>query len=573
MGEEVGRRGRDTGIISEMNDPYRSIVQASRDYITLIDAKYRYVFVNKAYIRALGRKKEEIVGHTVKQVWGKARFEGAIEIPLSRCLEGEEVHFIDEFPFGESVKYVEVRFFPYREKRGGPITHALVFSHDITRLGELETRLMAYEFRDPATGLFNRRSMNLIVEREIQKAEINIDSSPKALFVLAVENFSKIRQQHGSDIATHVIENTGLRLKEHLEKSDSVFRSESDELAALVTGLDRPEDAASLAESILALVTTPYPKGLYEIRPECLIGIAIYPRDAENCEILVTRAEAALSSARERAVSYQFYDGELHARSVEKLRLIAQLRRALYEDQLELHFQPIVDTSGKIHGGESLLRWRHPEQGLLPPGRFLHLAEETGLSTEMEKQVIFSAARYLARWKQFGIYLSINLSAGMFEEPDLIEILEKALSQAGGVDKDKLKLEITETEGMSNAEAALKRMQELSNRGFGIYIDDFGTGQSSLRYLKDLPASVLKIDKAFVDGIEKDEEDRHFLGHIINLIKDRRRYVVIEGVESAAQAAILTDLEVDALQGYYFSKPVPAEKFEALLKRDGPLPE
>ena len=556
-----------------MNDPYRSIVQVSRDYITLIDAEYRYVFVNKAYIRALGRKKEEIEGHTVEEVWGKARFEGAIEIPLQRCLEGEEVRFIDEFPFGDTVKYVEVRFFPYREEKGGPISHALVISHDISRLGELETRLMAYEFRDPATGLFNRRSLNIIIEREIQKAEIDKGSSLRALFVLAVENLSEIRRQHGSDIATHVIENTGLRLKEHLEKCDSVFRSESDELAALVIGLNRPEDAGSLAESILAQVTTPYPKGLYEIRPECHIGIAIYPRDARSCEALINRAEAALSSARERAVSYQFYDGELHARSVDKLRLITQLRRALYEDQLELHFQPIVDTSGKIHGAESLLRWRHPELGLLPPGRFLHLAEETGLSTEMEKQVIFSAARHLARWKQFGIYLSINLTAGLFEKPDLIEILETALSQAGGVDKAGLKLEITESEGMSNADIALKRMQELSNRGFGIYIDDFGTGQSSLRYLKDLPASVLKIDKAFVDGIDKDEEDRHFLGHIIDLIKDRRRYVVIEGVESAAQAAILTELEVDALQGYYFSKPVPAEKFEALLKRDAPLPE
>ncbi|RKX85513.1 MAG: hypothetical protein DRP70_11585 [Spirochaetes bacterium] len=556
-----------------MNDPYRSIVQVSRDYITLIDADFRYVFVNKAYIRALNRDKDKIEGHTVEEVWGKARFEGAIEIPLKRCLEGEEVHFIDEFPFGEIVKYVEVTFFPYREELKGPVTHALVVSHDISRLGELETRLMAYEFRDPATGLFNRRSLNLIIEREIQKAEIDDDSGPRVLFILVVENLSEIRRQHGSEIATHVVENTGLRIKEKLEEGDSVFRSESDELAALVVSLEHPEDAASLAEVLLATVSTPYPRGLYEIRPVCRLGIAVYPRDAGDCDTLISRAESALASARDRNVSYQFYDGDLHSKSVEKLRLVAQLRKALYEDQLELHFQPIVDVSGNIHGAEALLRWRHPDLGLLPPGRFLHLAEKTGLSLEMEKQVIFSAARHLARWKSFNIYISINLTAGMFEEPGLIEILETALSQAGGVAKDRLKLEITESDGMSNAEVTLKRMMELRARGFSIYIDDFGTGESSLRYLKDLPASVLKIDKAFVDGIEHDEKDRNFLGHIIALIKDRQRYVVVEGVESAGQAIILASLEADALQGYYFSKPVPPEKFEALLKRNAPLPE
>ena len=558
--------------MNQMNDPYRSIVQVSRDYITLIDAEYKYVFVNKAYIRALGRKKEDIEGHTVEEVWGKARFEAAIEIPMRRCLEGEEVHFIDEFPFGETVKYVEVRFFPYRENKGGPVSHALVMSHDISRLGELETRLMAYEFRDPATGLFNRRSLNIIIEREIQKAEIESNTNPKALFSIAVENLSEIRRQHGSDIATHVMENTGLRLKEHLEKHDSVFRCESDELAALVTQLAKPEDAGSIAESILAVVSTPYPKGLFEIRPECRIGIAIYPRDSQNSESFIKQAEAALSSAREMGALYQFYDGDLHARSVEKLRMVAQLRRAVYEDQFELHFQPIVDMSGNISGAESLLRWRHPELGLLAPGKFLHLMEETGLGKEMEKQVIFSSARHLARWKKYGIYLSINLSARMFEEPDLIDLLEKALTQAGGVAPEYLKLEITESEGMNNAGVVLKRMQDLNNRNFGIYIDDFGTGQSSLSYLKDLPASVLKIDKAFVDGIDENEEDCHFLGHIVDMIKDRRRYVIIEGVESAAQAAKLADLDVDALQGYYFSKPVPSEDFEAMLRKGMALP-
>ena len=556
----------------KVNDPYRSIVQVSRDFITLIDRDTRYVFVNKAYARVIGQSAEEIEGRTVAEIWGQARFEAAIEVPLRRCLEGEEVHFIDEFPFGDTVKYVEVRFFPYRELKNGPVTHALVISHDISRLGELETRLMAYEFRDPATGLFNRRSLEIILEREIQKAETGDDDHPRALFVLALENLAEIRRQHGKDIAVHILENSGQRLRQQLGESTSVFRCDSEELAALMVELHNPEEAAKWAEAMIAAVSTPYPKGLHEIRPECRLGVALYPRDADAAETLISRADAALNSAREGGYSYQFYDGDLHARSVERLRLIAQMRKSLFEERFELHFQPIVDIRGRIHGAESLLRWRHPEQGLLLPGRFIHLAEESGLNHELEKQVIFSAVRHLARWAEYGIYLSVNLSASVFEDPDLPRMLETALAGAEEVRPERLKLEITESEGLSNTRRALERMKDLANRGFSIYIDDFGTGQSSLRYLKDLPAMVLKIDKAFVDGIEVREEDRRFLGHIIDLIKDRQRYTVIEGVESAAQATILAGMDVDALQGFYYSKPLPADRFEALLKSGSPLP-
>ena len=270
-----------------MSGPYQSIVQVSRDYITLIDAHHRYVFVNNAYKKALGKREDEIVGYTVEDVWGKARYEGGIEVPLRRCLEGEEVHFIDEFPIGESVRYVEVSFFPYREKKDGEVTHALVFTHDISRLGELESRLMTYEFRDPATGLFNQRSLDLILDRELQKAELDGHENLKALFVLGVENLSEIRRQHGSEIATLVLENLGLRLKNCLGRRDSVFRYESDELSAFVTNLGSAVDAAPLAEKILAAMSVPYPRGVYEIRPLCRIGVSIYPRDATDRETLI----------------------------------------------------------------------------------------------------------------------------------------------------------------------------------------------------------------------------------------------------------------------------------------------
>lgn len=554
-----------------MNNPYRSIVQLSRDFITLIDREGRYQFVNEAYMRAFGKTSDEIVGRTVQEIWGKARYTAAIEVPLKRCLNGEEVRYIDEFPFGETMKYVEVFFFPFREVKKGPVTHALVISHDISRLGELETRLMAYEFRDPATGMFNRRSLDIVLDREIQKVDAGQADYLRVLITLAIENLSAIRRQHGAGVATHIVENTGLRLKKHLGEDVSIFRCETEELGILITNLKNPEDLASLAESINAVVSMPYPKGLYEIRPESRLGVALYPRDAKNRDNLIDYSEAALNSAREQGVPYHFYDGELHARSVDKQRMIAQLRKSLFEDRFELYFQPIVDPLGQIYGAECLLRWHHPEKGLLLPDRFIPLAEETGLNMEMEKQVIFSAARHLARWKDYDIYLSINLSARVFESDSLLDSLETALEHAG-VKAERLKLEITESEALSSTAKAKNRIKELVDRGFSVYIDDFGTGQSSLRYLKDLQAMVLKIDKAFVDGIESNEENRRFLGHIIDLVKDRRRYTVIEGVENSAQAVILAGLEVDALQGFYFSRPIEADSFETLLKSGGFLP-
>ena len=252
--------------------------------------------------------------------------------------------------------------------------------------------------------------------------------------------------------------------------------------------------------------------------------------------------------------------------------MVAQLRRGLSDGRFELHFQPLVDKDGRIHGAEALIRWRHPEKGLLLPNTFLPLAVETGLNTDIEKFVIFSVARYLARWKDFGIYVSINLSANFFEDPGLGDLLDKARLQAGNVKVDRMKLEITESEGMRNPETTMRLMSELNRRGYGIYIDDFGTGRSSMQYLKELPASVLKIDQSFVAGIENRIEDREFLEHMISLVKHRHRYIVVEGVENAAQAAILTGMDVDALQGFYFARPMNSSDFEKLLNDQRSLP-
>jgi PAS domain S-box-containing protein len=548
------------------------IVHHSRDFIMLIDKNLRYVFVNKAYEKIIGKEVQEIIGKSVVEIWGMERFKKVMQKPLVDCFNGKETHYVSETPFGPEFKVIEFRFFPYREYEGGPVTHALVFKHDISRLSDLEWRLMTYEFRDQETGLFNRQSMNIILDREIQKSQILKDERPWGLFLIVIENLSEIRRLRSTDIATLILENSGLRLQAFLGKSTTIFRSEADELSALVMDLKSESDAAFLAESILSQLSTPYGSGVFEVRPQCRIGIALYPRHAASSAELIMRSQAAINSARQESASYVLYDLELHAQAVEKLRMLDSLRKSIYDNSFELYYQPIVDGNGKIEGAEALLRWHHPELGLLSPDRFLPIAEEHGVTRELEKKTLFSAARQLAEWTSYGVYISVNISASLFEDPALIELLDSAMNQAGITNPAQLRLEITESESLRNTAKAISRMQEFKERGYLIYIDDFGTGQSSMEYLKKLPAEVLKVDRAFVEGIEKNSQDRKFLSLIVELGRLRNFQIVIEGIENIDQFHIIQKMQVNSYQGFYFSKPVIAKTFEEMLKKNIQLP-
>jgi diguanylate cyclase (GGDEF)-like protein/PAS domain S-box-containing protein len=547
-----------------MSDKYEFIVNASQDFITLINRDYIYEVVNESYAKVIGKPRKDILHSSVSNVWGKEKFEGTLKKYLDKSLAGEEIHYIEKFKFGLEMKYMHISYYPYFED--DKITHVLVYSHDITKLGEIESKLINYEYRDPLTGLFNRKSLDIILDMELVKAKRSKSENRRGILFITIENLADINRKHGHSIGSVLLENTGMRIKEAVRDSDYVFRFDGDELVVILSSLARNTDAVKVAHKISEQIAMPYNYKNFELSLKCYIGISIYPEDAENKESLIDKAVAALDEARRNDSAFMQYDPTIHARAIEKLELERDLNKAFFEDQFELYFQPIVTIDGVLTGGEALIRWQHPERGLVPPNDFIFLAEEIGLINEIGKWVLYTTTKHLAEWtKKRDLYISVNLTAREYENINLFEIVKSALKQAGNLDPTYLKLEITETLGMRDPEKSLKFMNELTRIGIEIFIDDFGTGVSSLSYLKDLPASTLKIDKAFIDNITTSPSDVDYLEHIIRLIKSRDKKIVIEGVDNIGQHNILKKLPVDRLQGYYFSRPVNAPDFEKLF--------
>ncbi len=554
-----------------MENRYEYIVNRSDDFITLINRDYLYEIANDTYCANMGLERDQVLSKSVADVWGQETFDLKLKGYLDRCFTGEVVHYVERFKFGRELRYMHVSYYPYRE--GGRITHALVFSHDITTLGDIESRLINYEYRDPLTGLYNRRSLEIILEGEILKARRAGSERYLAVLFVGIENLSEINRTHGHSVGSVLLENTGQRIKESLRESDYVFRYEGHELVVMLSFLAHSLDVAKVAEKLVASVNTPYRHGEVDILLDCRIGASVFPSDGNDKETLVKNATLALSHAVKEEKRFVLFDARLHQQASDRLRMESELRRAVEQEQFVLFFQPIVDRTGKVEGAESLIRWRAGERGLLAPSEFLPLATETGIIQLIGRWAIFAAVRRIAEWTQkYPLYVTVNLTAREFESEELVGVIEKALAQEPGIDPTQLKLEITETECMQHPEEAIARIKAIRKLGVDILIDDFGTGQSSLSYLKILPVDVFKIDRSFAQGLAESPDELPFLSTIIDLVKSRNRRVIVEGVSSALQVQALRSTNCDGFQGFYFSPPVPAEQFSFLLERGGVLP-
>lgn len=349
------------------------------------------------------------------------------------------------------------------------------------------------------------------------------------MLLISLGNFARINQSYGHHIGDVLLENSGLRIKETLRKADLVFRFEGKELAAILTSVTRATDVAKVAKKLVSEIGVPYHRDLGDISIKATIGVATFPTDGSEVDELVQNASSATSEARKRGVGYLLFNPELHQRAKHRLQMEGDLRRAITEAGMHLLYQPIVDVAGRIHGCEALIRWNHPENGLVPPNEFIPIAEETGLINLFGKWTIFEACKTAKLLEPYGIYISANASAVEFSRAGLLEDMEGAIA-AADIKAGSVCLEITETTSMQNPDKAMSRMRDLRSLGVETVVDDFGTGHSSLSYLKELPANTLKIDKAFVDGISEGIDDRTFFMSIVNMAKSRHKQIVVEGV-------------------------------------------
>jgi len=550
---------------------YEYIVNTSSDFITLINRSYEYEVVNDSYCSVIGKEKSDILGFHVADIWGNERFESKIKKNLDKCLSGKDIHYLEEFDFGLEHKYMHVSYYPYRMDE--EISHVLVFSHDITKMGQIEAKLINYEYRDPLTGLFNRKSLDIILDMELEKAKRSRSEKLRALLFISISNLQQVNLDHGYETGSMLLENTGLRIKEFLRSSDYVFRYDGQELVVLLSSLAGDADSAIVAQKLLNRITIPYRKDKFDITLQCHIGLSLFPQDSTDSETLIKTAIDALADSIQKNLPFTIYNKALHKKAVNKLQLESDLHRAFEQNQFELYYQPIVNCKGFIKGCETLIRWKHPERGIVSPVEFIPIAENIGLIDSIGKWVLFQSVDQLKKWcDTYDMYISINLTAREFASDDLLNLLQTALKKSGNLCASRLKLEITESVGMKDPELTIERMTALTKKGFDIFIDDFGTGQSSLAYLKDIPASTLKIDKSFIDEIAECEDRCSYLELIMNLAKNRNKKTVVEGVETFEQLKILEKFPDTFIQGYYFSRPLSIDDFDIILREGKPLP-
>ncbi len=438
---------------------------------------------------------------------------------------------------------------------------------DITARKAVEARIHFQAHHDALTGLANRM---LLIDR-LEHAMAQADSDGHALWVLFVDldRFKRINDSLGHKAGDAVLKSVAQRMQAQLRPADTIARLGGDEFVLVLPDWPAGSLSLGLVQRMMDAVRAPYAANGNAILISCSVGIAVYPGDASTAELLVERADVAMYRAKEAGRnSAHFYKAEMNALAMNRLRMESDLRSALQTNEFVLHYQPQMDLdSGRIVGVEALLRWQHMRPGLRQPAEFIGVAEEIGLIVPIGDWVLNQACLQAVAWQRAGLppmHMAVNLSARQFAQPGLVAAVSAALERSG-LQPSLLEIEITESMMMTDVEQAVATLADLKRLGVRVAVDDFGTGHSSLYYLKRFPIDVLKIDRSFVRDIVSDADDAAIVAAIISLAHSLDMTVVAEGVEHADQLIYLARCGCDTMQGYMISPPMRAEALDPLL--------
>jgi len=442
-------------------------------------------------------------------------------------------------------------------------------AHLARSLTQANQELVELSLHDALTGLPNRALLTERIDQAIRQADEQ--GGCFALMFIDLDGFKPINDAYGHHLGDQVLKAVAARLRADLQARDTLARIGGDEFV-LLAHLQNPDDALDMAALQVELVSRPFDMLDQRLAMSASLGIVVYPGNGQDAHELLRNADAAMYHAKGSGKNgYRFFDASMNSNARLQVQLIQDLRVALAEGQFRLHYQPKFDAaSGVAIGAEALLRWQHPEQGLLSPDRFVSLAEKTGLIVPIGAWVLDEACRQMRVWRDMGFEgwrIAVNLSAIQFCHAGLLDSVARALTQ-NQLPANCLTLEITETTAMHDVEASLAVLGRLADMGVDLSIDDFGTGYSSLMYLKRLPANELKIDRGFVRDLEHDSDDAAIISAIVALGRALGLRIVAEGVETECQRHFLTQLGCDALQGYLLGRPMPADALPVVGVRE-----
>jgi diguanylate cyclase (GGDEF)-like protein/PAS domain S-box-containing protein len=527
------------------------------------------VYVNPAFERITGYATEEAVGRNGRfLVRDDLHQMGLSEVRMA-LREGRPAKVVLRcFRKDGSVFWNELSIAQVRDETGR-VTHVVSIVNDVTERVRYESDLAHRANHDSLTGLANRNLLDDRLDQAIAGAHRY--GRLMGVVYLDLDHFKIINDSLGHRAGDVLLRQVADRLLHVVRDVDTVARAGGDEFVIVLYDADGGDDVLSTMQRVQAAMTAPFHVEGQELHVNCSMGASVYPRDGTDAQALLKNADAAMYHAKEQGRNgYHCYTATMDTSPGTRLATVQGLRRAIENGDFELHYQPLVcATDGTIVGAEALLRWRHPEDGLVPPSQFIRVAEETGLIVPIGDWVLDTACAQNARWQAEGyprIVVAVNLSARQFHHDDMAEVVRRALRRHG-LKAGWLELELTESVLMKNVSDAAATLAELSALGVRLALDDFGTGYSSLAYLKRFPFHKLKIDQSFVRDISRDADDAAIVRAVIAMAQGLGLRVIAEGVETREQRDFLRAHGCDELQGHLLGKPMPAEAFTALLAR------
>jgi len=568
--QEMQERKRAEEEIRSTQTFLSSIVDNIPNMVFVKDAKdLKFVRLNKAGEKLTGYSEKELLGKSDYDFFPKEQADFFTGKDRETLRIGKHVFIVEESIKTKdgTEKILQTKKMPILDKNGNP-QYLLGISEDITERKKAEEQLTYLAQYDSLTGLPNR---NLFRDRlSLTMARAKRNGQMLALMFLDIDRFKEINDTLGHTIGDEVLQAASGLLRESLRDVDTIARLGGDEFTIILENITHEDQAIVVAEKIQKAFSDPVVIQKQEIFVTASIGIALYPRDAEDIDALLQTADNAMYRAKEEGRNtYEFYAHEINAQAAERLNMQNLLRYALERQELLLHYQPKVKVkSGQIIGAEALIRWNSKELGLVSPSQFIPLAEKTGLIVPLGEWVLKTACTQNKAWQDQGIpplVMSVNLSPRQLRQKNLMAMITGVLDKIGLAPRF-LELEITESMIMHHADKAIAILQQLHQLGIHLSIDDFGTGYSSLAYLKRFPVQKLKIDQSFVRDLTVNADDASIVTAIIAMAKSLGLEVVAEGVETKEELAFLSKLHCDEYQGYYFSKPVPAEEFARLMQ-------